>query len=204
MSAIGQSLNKTAQHYGQIPWPEAQIRSVIGPELGEILAQILNLSTVDEITAAKQVYRSFYQEEMLTSPLFEGIEQALGHFRDMGVQQYVATAKYQLYARQIIEARNLSSFFTGIYGSTESGRYGDKRELLDFLTKEENIKPSQAIMIGDTRFDIEAGRHHRMTTIAVAWGYGAEESINLAAPHFKVEQPQDLPAVVKAATLCGC
>ncbi len=204
MPAIGKSLNLTAVQYGKPQWDNNRLRSLIGPELGEMLAMMLNLTQADEIAAAKDVYRNFYRKEMLSSPLFEGMYAALVHFRDLGVQQFVATAKYQQYAADIIEALALTPFFVGVYGSTESGLYGDKKQLLAYIIEEEGLKPSQTIMIGDTRFDIEAGHHHKMTTIAVKWGYGDELSINEAAPHFTAVSPEQLPGLIKIATECGC
>ena len=204
LPAISQSLNKTVVHYGKPEWAEHRLRAMIGPELGEILAHMLELTDEHDILAAKDVYRSYYTQEMLKSPLFDGILEALTHFRDMGVAQFVATAKYQQYAADIIEALSLSSFFTGVYGSTIDGLYGDKKELLAHIVDEEGIRPSQTIMIGDTRFDIEAGRFHKMTTIAVGWGYGDEESLSIAGPHFVAPSPDLLADVVKKATECGC
>jgi phosphoglycolate phosphatase len=204
MPIIANSLNKTAKHYGVSPWSEHDIRRMIGPELGLILEKMLSLSTTNSIQAAKDVYRSHYQQQMTESPVFQDIFESLSQLREMGVSHYVATAKYQKYAEQIISGNSLSDMFVGVYGSRENGELGHKTELLAHLISQENIATSQTIMIGDTQYDINAGRAHNMTTIGVNWGYGTQKELETAGAHFLVDDPQDLPSVIKKAMSCGC
>jgi phosphoglycolate phosphatase len=204
MPIIAKSLNKTAQHYGVSPWSEHDIQRMIGPELGLMLKEMLFLKTAESIQAAKDVYRSHYQLQMIESPVFQGIHESLEQLKNQGVSHYVATAKYQAYAQQIIRNTALAGKFVGIYGSRENGELGNKTELLAYLISEENLPASQTIMIGDTKYDIEAGRSHNMTTIGVNWGYGTLQELETAGAHFLAESPQDLPGVIKKAMSCGC
>jgi len=204
MPIIAACLNKTAVHYGVKPWQEDRIRPLIGPELGEILSTILDTDDAAEKAAAKDVYRSFYEIAMLNSPLFVGISDVLNHFKDIGAKQFIATAKYQVYAEEIIDVAGLSSVFTGIYGSTKDGKYGDKKELLAWLIDEEGLKPSETVMIGDTRYDIEAGRHHDLTTLGVLWGYSDQATLTDVGAHHCVEKPDQIVEVVRHSIMCAC
>lgn len=204
LPAIGGSLNKTLEAYGHAPMSDDALQRHIGPELGAILANLLNLKTKDEIDHAKQEYRRHYRKLMLTSPLFEGIREQLDRFKAMGSTQFVATAKYDVYAREIVQAQNADSFFAEVYGSEENGHRGNKVELLEHILQEETIEPARSIMIGDTEFDIRAGNHHNMTTIGVLWGYGSEQSLMDAGANYLVRTPGELEAVVKQAVECGC
>jgi phosphoglycolate phosphatase len=204
MPIIARCLNKTADHFGKPNWDASRIRSMIGPELGLILAEMLSLSSDDDVAQAKEIYRSFYTVEMLNSPVFDGISESLSQLAETGVSQFVATAKYEDYASKIIQNSILSSRFKGIYGSEENGHLGNKKELLAKILSEEQILPSQTIMIGDTRYDIEAGRHHNLTTIAVQWGYGTESELRESGAHYFVDHPSELVSVVKTAATCDC
>lgn len=203
-SIIAQSLNATTAHFNKPAWPEAQIQRMIGPELGLILQEMLSIEEQAHIDAAKAVYRRHYVEQMSQSPIFPGIKLALSQLNDMGATQYVATAKYQAYAQQILADNGLAPEFVGIYGSEEGGRLGNKIELLAHLLAEENIQAAQTIMIGDTKYDIAAGRHHNMTTIAVAWGYGSEAELKEAGAHFFAHSAEELPELIKQAMTCAC
>lgn len=204
MPVIARCLNKTVNEYQLPAWSDEALRPMIGPELGEILATMLNLESTEQIREAKEVYRRHYRGDMLTSPVFAGVESALNHFQATGNTQLVATAKYQLYAEQIVTAQGVRAPFAAVYGSEEDGRLGNKTDLLAHIIEEEALKPSQCIMIGDTQYDMMAGRNHNMTTVGVLWGYGGEEALKEAGAHFLVETPADLIDVIKQATYCGC
>lgn len=204
MPAIADCLNKMVTHYGQPEWPLEKLQPLIGPELGKIVAHLLDLTDPQAIATAKEVYRSYYRDLMLTSSPFPGIAEALTHFNSLGCNQWVATAKYQLYAEQIVTAQSLRSAFQGVYGSEENGHLGNKSELLAHILWEESLQPAQTIMIGDTQFDMQGGRDNNVTTIGVLWGYGTEQSLKEAGAHFIVRTPKELPEVIKQATYCAC
>lgn len=204
MPVISDCLHKTAQRYGQEPLSDDQVRQLIGPELGDILRLMIGDEPDFDVAEAKKVYRSFYQQAMLSSPVFEGLAQALSHFRELGMTNLVATAKYQSYAEQIIAAGDLSSLISGVYGSEADGRLGNKVHLLEHILREEHLSPAQTIMIGDTRFDMEAARAHDLTAVGVQWGYGHRDDLKTAGAHYIVDEPADLISIVKDALTCGC
>jgi phosphoglycolate phosphatase len=204
MPVITDCMNKTIEHYGFTPWPVAELRQFIGPGLTHTMGILLNTNDKALITAAIAYYRSLYSQEMNKSPVFAGIEEVLTHFKSVGATHFLATAKYQGFAESIIESAGLKPLFTGIYGSMEDGQLADKKELLATLIAEEGIEPGNAIMIGDTHYDIEAGRHHYMTTIGVLWGYSTEQKLSDSGAHYCVSQPDELIETIKTAMTCAC
>jgi phosphoglycolate phosphatase len=204
MPVIAKSLNETCLTYGKPALPFENLRPFIGPELGDSLAFLLDLEEQEDIQEAKRIYRSFYARDMLTSPIFEGLQAALDHFHDHGIKQYIATSKHQGYAQQIIEALGLNSRFIEVYGSQADGHLGNKKDLLSHILTEEALSAAQTVMIGDTRFDIEAGRHHNLSTVGVLWGYGGKEALEEAGAHFLASNPQDMLGIIRQLSECGC
>ncbi len=204
MPVIAKCLNETCLSYGREELPFENLRPFIGPELGDSLAFLLDLQNREGILDARQVYRSFYAREMMNSPVFEGLQDALEHFQLSGARQFIATSKYQQYAEQIIESLQLRETFIAVYGSEADGRRADKKELFDHLLKEEALNAGQTVMIGDTRFDIEAGRHHNLSTVGVLWGYGGKDALEKAGAHYLVETPQNMPDIIRQAMACVC
>jgi len=204
MAVIARCLNQTADHFDCAPVPEANIRALIGPELGLTLGQILHTDDALQIQVAKEFYRACYRQCLHDSPVYPGMVEVLQHFNRIGVRQFVATAKYQLYAEHIIAHAGLGPLFTGIYGSTESGQYGDKKELLAWLLAEENLPASKTVMIGDTRYDMAAGRQHNLTSLGVLWGYSDQSTLSAAGAHRCVAAPEDLVEVVKGSMTAFC
>ncbi|MEP6755654.1 MAG: HAD-IA family hydrolase [Chthonomonadales bacterium] len=57
-------------------------------------------------------------------------------------------------------------------------------------------KPGEALFIGDTVHDIRAGQGAGVRTIGVLWGAGRRESLDLIAPDYICELPEDLWSLI--------
>lgn len=204
MPVITACMNKTVEHFGFKPWPVEELKQFVGPGLTHTMGVLLETDDREKIEAAKEYYRTHYIDLMSESPVFEGIQSALAHFKSIGANQYIATAKYQGFAKKIIEAASLNEYFTGIYGSMKDGRLSNKTELLAQLISEEGIEPGNSIMVGDTHYDIEAGRDNDMTTVGVLWGYSTREKLQQSGAHYCISAPEDLAETIKAAMACAC
>ena len=51
-------------------------------------------------------------------------------------------------------------------------------EMLLKLLKEFNIDPNDALMVGDTNFDVIMAKNANVSSIAVTWGYHSGRKIN--------------------------
>lgn len=204
MPAIAASFNHVRVHFGLEPLPLEALKPHIGPGLQNALSDILAITDSEVLVQAVHVYRSHYQQAMLTSPVFLGVRQALDEFRAIGAQQFVATAKWQHYAELIVEAADIRSYFSGVYGSGEHGEYSDKRDLLQRLKETEKLKAYATAMIGDTRYDMEAARHHDFAALGVSWGYSDQAKLISAGAHQVVDTPDQLFAAVRATLNTFC
>ncbi|EAR07703.1 HAD family hydrolase [Reinekea blandensis] len=204
MPVIGSCLNRTVQAYGEPALSDDEIRPLVGPELSLTLQKLIPEGKRVDVAEAKAMYRRFYRETMCSSPVFDGLVEVVDHFRSLGMNQFVATAKYQALAQEIIDAGPLQSRFTAVYGSEENGRLGNKVELLAHIHQQEGFEPANTLMIGDTVFDMEAARANNLTAIAVNWGYGDAEALRQAGAHFLVDSPAQLKDVIRTALDCGC
>ncbi|TCS36432.1 HAD hydrolase-like protein [Reinekea marinisedimentorum] len=204
MPIVAACMNRTVEHFGLPPRPLEEMNPFIGPSLSYSMGVLLDTDDKELIASAVEHYRAAYKQMMHESPVFDGIEQALAHFKSVGATHYLATAKFQGFAEHIIVASGLKPYFTGIYGSMLDGRLANKDELLAELIKAEGIEPGNSVMIGDTHYDIEAGRHHNMTTIGVLWGYSTEQKLKESGAHYCVNKPDELNEIIKSAMTCAC
>lgn len=58
--------------------------------------------------------------------------------------------------------------------------------------------PSQVVMVGDRRHDMEGGRANGCPTIAVTWGFAEPGEFARCAPDWVVETPEQLVALLTA------
>jgi len=75
--------------------------------------------------------------------------------------------------------------FTLICGGTAYGPCSTKAGVIrETLAQLRIDDPSQAVMIGDRRFDIEGAAAAGMESIGILWGYGSREELEKASPDY--------------------
>lgn len=78
-------------------------------------------------------------------------------------------------------------YFTHPYGSELTGEHTNKGDLIAYILETERLNPDECIMVGDREHDILGARRNGIETIAVEYGYGSEQELNLAAPKYKIK-----------------
>lgn len=158
------------KHFG-LPVPDRKtMRVFVGPPLRETFAKFG--VPADGIETALEVYRSRYN----TIGLFEntpypGIRELLERLRANGHRLFVATAKPQDMAERILERFELASYFEIICGASLDKSRDSKSAVIAYLI-EQTGSTENAIMVGDTAYDVIGAKSHRIPTVGVSWGYG--------------------------------
>jgi len=163
---------------------------IIGPPLKASLAKILNVPVHDDL--AEQALLG-YRERFSTVGLYENevfsdVAATLAQLQQQGYALYLATAKPIIYAEQILIHFNLAQYFTKAYGSELSGVRSHKGDLIAYILEQEQLDPTECIMVGDREHDILGARSHGIETIAVEYGYGSTEELELAQPKYRVNE----------------
>lgn len=126
-----------------------------------------------------EFYRSHYNEVMLDSPLFDGIETVIRRTAQR-VPIAVATSKKESGARLLLEKYGLLETFTAVCGGSEDGLRSDKEEIIGEALKQIGPVDGSIIMVGDRVYDIEGAAAHGIRTILVGWGAGTEAEHEMA------------------------
>lgn len=157
-------------HFG-LPVPDREtMRVFVGPPLDETFIKFgVPAERTDEAIA---VYRSRYT----TVGKFEnfpypGAEDLLRHLREKGHRLFVATSKPEGMSVEILEKFGLARYFEMICGATLDGSRSKKADIIDYLLQKAG-GAENAIMVGDTAYDVIGAKAHGMPAIGVSWGYG--------------------------------
>jgi phosphoglycolate phosphatase len=189
-------LRHTLQALGaDVPAAE-DLASYIGPPIRGTFATLLGTSDSGLIEKAVAHYRSRYRETgLFENELYQGIPDLLSELTHRGLDLYIATSKLRTLALRIAAHFEIASYFRGIYGAEEGGAFDDKRELLPHLIQLEGLSPSASAMVGDRRFDVEAGKVSQCATVGVSYGYGSVEELTLAGADFICRTPSEIAAL---------
>ena len=169
---------------------EINIDWIIGPPLKASLAKILNVEA-DHVLAEQALmgYRErFAVKGLYENHVFEGVAETLAELKRRGYRLFVATAKPTVYAKQILEHFDLAQYFSDIHGSELNGERTNKAELIQYILAQQQLQADQCMMVGDREHDIFGARHNGIETIAVSYGYGSQEELEVAQPKYKIDR----------------
>jgi phosphoglycolate phosphatase len=65
------------------------------------------------------------------------------------------------------------------------------------LLKKNNLRPEEAVYIGDELRDIQAARSIGLPVIAVAWGFAHTADLEALRPAGVARKPADIPQIIK-------
>ncbi len=166
------------KHFG-LPVPDREaMRVFVGPPLRDTFFRFgVPQEKLDEAVA---VYRSRYIPigKFENTP-YPGIEVLLQKLKAAGHRLYVATSKPEQMSVDILEKFGLAPYFDIIAGSTMDGSRDAKEAVIAYLLKKIGMQ-EQAVMVGDTHFDVIGAKAHGIPTIGVSWGYGTVSQMEQA------------------------
>jgi phosphoglycolate phosphatase len=185
--SIQYALNKLG-----LPVPnEEDLLWCIGPSMSESMRILLPPGS--DILLAVKLYRERYSRiGLYENNIYPGIEDTLEQLSLSGQKNFVATAKPTVYAVPIIKHFKLEKRIIRTYGSNLDGTLSNKSELISLILQQEQLNPSETVMIGDRKFDILAAKENGVKSIAVMWGYGSEEELNESRPDQIAYSPSQL------------
>ena len=190
----GEGIIKSAamvlEKYG-LPVPDYDtMRVFVGPPLHETFIKFG--IAPEDADAAIELYRTRYT----TVGKFEnfpypGIREMLEKLKAAGHKLYVATSKPEPMSIEILEHFELAQYFDMICGATFDRSRSEKSDVIAYLLQQVG-KKENAIMVGDTVFDVAGAAQHGIPTIGVSWGYGKVQDMQAAGAAEIASDPQHL------------
>jgi phosphoglycolate phosphatase len=169
----------------------------IGPPVEEWVSYLLPDGSEEEHTALARDYRACYDREgWSNNSVYRGVREMLAELHEARCLLYVCTSKHHHFAVRILEAFRLAQFFTAIYGDKLEYATHAKADLLARIIGEQAIDRSNAWMIGDRSFDIEAAHANDLRCVAAGWGYGSADEFTSANADAVAATPGDVFAIV--------
>ncbi len=173
--------------------PLEELTFAIGPPLCHSLARLIASDDRDDVEAALAAYRErFASVGLFENEVYEGIPAALAELRDRGHALYLATSKPRIYAERILAHFELTSCFSGIYGSELDGHMESKDEIIGHILAVRLIKSGDAVMIGDRSHDVLGARANHVAALGVTLGYGTRDELTQAGALALCDKPAEL------------
>lgn len=179
--------------------PHHEVLGVVGLSLPVAFASLAADLPGPQRERMQATYREAFFELRVgnaASPLYPGTREALAALDAVdGVLMGIATGKSRRGLDHILEAHGLADRFVTTQVADHHPSKPHPSMVLAALA-ETGVAPENAVMIGDTEFDIGMGRAAGVRTLAVGWGYHG--AVRLAAADAMVDDFAALPGAVAA------
>jgi phosphoglycolate phosphatase len=165
----------------------------IGPPLYDSFVNILGYDD-EKATKGVKIFRDYYETTTLfNAPLYDGIKEVLSKLVEEGKTLYVITSKVEKMAVKIVNHFEIDKYFKGIVGSDPNAKTHGKDDLIRKVLEMENIEDlSSCVMIGDTKFDINAANKVGIKSIGAGYGYGSVEELKALGSTHIVSKPVEI------------
>lgn len=185
---------------GLTPPDSHAVRRIVGLSLPAAVRSLAPSLTDEQNRAVTEFYRSSFrarrEEGLLDEPLYEGIAELLHTLHGAGWSLAVATGKSDRGLAACLASHNIAHLFTSLQ---TADRHPSKPHpaMLEAALFEAGALPAQAVMIGDTSFDMLMARSIGVAAIGVGWGYHGTAELLASGAGRVVETAADLAAALK-------
>ncbi len=163
-------LRAAADDLDLIQLPQVQLKNIIGLGLREAIQALYPRLSETLVTQFAERYRyHFVTANETPSGLFPDVQQMLEQLIESGFMLAVATGKARRGLEQVLNDTGLKPYFYGSRCADET-RSKPHPQMLEELLDEFGLTAAEAIMIGDTEYDMLMAASVGMSTLAVSYG----------------------------------
>ncbi|MBT0666834.1 HAD-IA family hydrolase [Novosphingobium profundi] len=173
------------------------IRRAVGLSLPQAMRALLPESDEAQQHAMadtyKQAFRQARTEGRVSQPLFEGVREMLEDLVGAGWTLAVATGMSDRGLAHCLANNGIAELFVSLQ---TADRHPSKPHpaMLEQALFEAGAQASEAVMIGDTVYDMTMAKAAYVRAVGVDWGYHHPEELRAAGAEFVAETPAQLTA----------
>ncbi len=156
---------------------EVTLKNIIGLGLREAISSLYGDLTAEQISHFADRYRyHFITANDTPSALFSDVREMLEKLLEKGFMLAIATGKARRGLEPVLQETGLNSVFHGSRCADET-RSKPHPQMLEELLDEFGVTVSDAIMVGDTEYDMLMANSLGMDALAVS--YGVHDKTNI-------------------------
>lgn len=161
-----------------LPVPSIEAaKDIVGLGLYDALELLFPGIAREQIHALRDCYaRHFVLEDKVPCAFYPGVIETLEQLRDKGYLLAIATGKTRKGMDRALQSTALEGFFHSTRTADETASKPNPK-MLHALLEEFSLSAADAVMIGDTEYDMKMAHSIQMPRVAVS--YGAHERSRL-------------------------
>ena len=199
-AAICQTMEAAFASTGLVAPERNMVRRMVGLSLPYALRELAPDASDEQRHAVVEAYKTGFRDLRLSGalrePLYDGIAGLIDELSGEGWQLAVATGKSDRGLQACLDTHGIRHRFVSLQ---TADRHPSKPHpaMLEAALFEAAVQPGDAVMIGDTSFDMEMAVAAGVRAIGVAWGYHEAHELREAGAVAVAETAEELGELIR-------
>ncbi len=167
---ITNALNYALKPYGRRDLTVEDTIKMVGEGITRLIEKLLENERIQMRDTVIKRFLDYYSEHLVDfSTLYPHVRETLEKLNDY--KKAVISNKREYLSTRLLDKLDLLKYFDLVVGSdTTSERKPSAIPVIYVFTKL-GVNPDESIIVGDSNYDIEAGKKAGLKTVAVTYGY---------------------------------
>ncbi len=192
IARIVASIRSAIQDVGLPNLEDHQLKDIIGLGLPEVMQTLYpQESKATHGQLCDRYTHYFLKESAIPVCSFPGVNAALGQLFNQGLILAIATGKSRKGLTRSLQATDWSQYFSYSRCADETLSKPHPK-MLEELLEETSVRPENALMIGDTEYDLEMAQLAGVDTVAVSYGVHELSRLRQYKPKLIIDHMHEL------------
>jgi phosphoglycolate phosphatase len=189
------AVNHMLAGFGRPSLTAPSVRQLVGKGARNLVRRALGTESQDDIAQALELFTTYSSDHIADkSLLYPGVQEALHQLTESGIRMAVISNKNEALCRQVMEALGIARQFEIICGGDTFPEMKPSPLPLLRVAEHLGVAVHEAVMIGDSINDVQAGQQAGVPTIGCVWGYGGAEELTEA--NHRADSLRDVAAIL--------
>ncbi len=192
---IADSVNRALTELKLRTLDRETLHTFIGKGVNHLMTRSLEGTGYTDLPSAIDAFMRHYEEHLMDqTSLFPNCRETLEHFSEK--ENTILSNKPTRFITQILDALDCCEpFSTIIGGDLMPAKKPDPGGLLHIL-EQHNVRPEDALMIGDSLVDVDTGKRAGVKTCGVTYGHAGRETLESVQPDWIIDDLLELKQIV--------
>ena len=193
---IRTAINFAIEPYGARPVSLAETRELVGEGVTRLMEKVIereSLQVEKETLVAR--FLDYYSAHLIElTSVYPGVAETLPRLSPY--RKALVTNKREDLSTRTLKETGLDPYFELVVGSETAPERKPSPVPIFYALEKLGLRPENAVIVGDSTYDVEAGRKAGIRTVAVTYGYRPVELLKDADP--LIDSMTELPALLAA------
>lgn len=195
---ITEALNYALGPFGVKTYSIEETKSMVGSGISKLLASLLPVNDEEKRQLVTDRFISYYSEHVVDyTAVYPHVKETLTKLD--GYKKAVVSNKREALSKEVLGGIGILQHFDVVWGSDSVRAIKPSPLPIIDLMEMFNTLPEETAIIGDSNYDVEAGKAAGIKTIAVTYGFRSRDVLKDA--DFIIDRFDDLLKVINNADI---